>query len=156
MIFICTEVLQLFCFCFLFYCSMSRWFSWGMYFDKVKHCLDFTDRTCGWTLILTTIVEVTVRAVLATFFPLVWTVLIFSSLFISQRFSTQSLTFSGREHIYLRVGSSCSQMFFKIGVLENFAIFTGKRLCWSFFLIKLQAWNIAKFWGTAFFTEHLR
>ena len=101
MIFICTEVFQLFCFCFLFYCSMSRWFSWGMYFDKVKHCLDFTDRTCGWTLILTTVVEVIVRAVLATFFPLVWTVLIFSSLFISQRFSTQSLTFSGREQAYL-------------------------------------------------------
>ena len=29
--------------------------------------------------------------------------------------------------------SSCSQMFFKIGVLENSAIFTGKHLCWSFF-----------------------
>ena len=24
-----------------------------------------------------------------------------------------------------------SKMFFKIGVLENFAIFTGKQLCWS-------------------------
>ena len=35
--------------------------------------------------------------------------------------------------------NSRSQMFFEIGVSENFAIFTGKRLCWSFFLIKLQA-----------------
>ena len=25
-------------------------------------------------------------------------------------------------------------MFFKIGVLENFSIFTGKHLCWSLFL----------------------
>ena len=30
-------------------------------------------------------------------------------------------------------------MFFKIGVLKNFAMFTGKHLCWSLFLIKLQA-----------------
>ena len=29
-------------------------------------------------------------------------------------------------------------MFLKIGVLKNFAIFTGKHLCWSRFLIKLQ------------------
>ena len=29
----------------------------------------------------------------------------------------------------------------KIGVLKNFAIFTGKHLCWSLFLIKLQAFR---------------
>ena len=29
-------------------------------------------------------------------------------------------------------------MFFKIGVLKNFA---GKNLCWNFFLIKLQAFR---------------
>ena len=34
------------------------------------------------------------------------------------------------------------QMFFKIGVLKNFAILPGKHLCWSLFLIKLQAWVI--------------
>ena len=33
--------------------------------------------------------------------------------------------------------SSRLQMFFKIGVLKNFAIFTEKHLCWSLFLIKL-------------------
>ena len=34
---------------------------------------------------------------------------------------------------------SCrSQVFFKIGVLKNFASFTGKHLCWSLFLITLQ------------------
>ena len=32
-----------------------------------------------------------------------------------------------------------SQMFFKIGVLKNFANFTGKHLRWSIFLTKLQA-----------------
>ena len=34
--------------------------------------------------------------------------------------------------------SSCSQIFIKISVLKNFAIFTGKHLCWSLFLRKLQ------------------
>ena len=35
--------------------------------------------------------------------------------------------------------SSRSQMFFKIAVLNNFTHFTGKDLCWSLFLTKLQA-----------------
>ena len=33
---------------------------------------------------------------------------------------------------------SCVQMFYKIGVFENLAEFTGKRLCWSHSLTKLQ------------------
>ena len=60
--------------------------------------------------------------------------------------------------------SSCSQMFFKIGVLENSAIFTGKHLCWSFFfffkkkILQYRCFhvNIAKFLRTAFFIENLR
>ena len=52
-------------------------------------------------------------------------------------------------------------MFFKIGALKNFAVFTGKHLCWNLFLMKLQAFrcfpvNIAKFLTTAFFIDHLR
>ena len=39
---------------------------------------------------------------------------------------------------HLTYESSLSQMFFKIGVLKNFVNFTGKHLCWSLFLIKLQ------------------
>ena len=34
--------------------------------------------------------------------------------------------------------SSRSQKFFEIGVLKNFTIFTGKHLCWSLFLTKLE------------------
>ena len=34
--------------------------------------------------------------------------------------------------------SSRLQMIFKIDVLKDFAIFTGKHLCWSLFLIMLQ------------------
>ena len=34
--------------------------------------------------------------------------------------------------------SSRLQMFFKIAPLKDFAIFTGKHLCWSLFSIKLQ------------------
>ena len=33
----------------------------------------------------------------------------------------------------------CSHMFYKVVALESFAKFTGKHLCWSHFLIKLQA-----------------
>ena len=36
------------------------------------------------------------------------------------------------------------QMFFKIGILKNFAIFTVKYLCWSLFLIKLESWKRLK------------
>ena len=54
-----------------------------------------------------------------------------------------------------RSRSSRSQIYFKIGVLKNFAMFTGKRLCWSLFLIKIQAFrcfpvNIAKLLRAAF------
>ena len=34
-------------------------------------------------------------------------------------------------------------MFFKTGVLKNFAIFTVKQLSWSIFLIKSQAFRAA-------------
>ena len=39
--------------------------------------------------------------------------------------------------------SSHSPIFFKIGVLKNFANFTWKHLCWSLFSIKLPAWRPA-------------
>ena len=39
--------------------------------------------------------------------------------------------------------SSCSQIFIKISVLKNFAIFTGKHRCWSPFLRTLQVLNPA-------------
>ena len=38
--------------------------------------------------------------------------------------------------------AAVTQMFFKIGVFKNFAIFIGKYLCWSTFLIKLKAYNV--------------
>ena len=37
--------------------------------------------------------------------------------------------------------SNRSQMFFKTNVSKNFTNFTGKHLCWSFSLIKLQAFR---------------
>ena len=54
--------------------------------------------------------------------------------------------------LFETVRSSRSQMFFKIGVLKIFSIFTGKHLCWSLFLIKLQA---LRSYNTFFFIEHL-
>ena len=41
--------------------------------------------------------------------------------------------------------STRPQMFFKTGVLKNFANFTGKHLCWSLFLIKLQVFQVCSF-----------
>ena len=35
-------------------------------------------------------------------------------------------------------------MFFRLGALNKFAIFTGKHQYWSLFLIKLEAYNIIK------------
>ena len=63
-------------------------------------------------------------------------------------------------------------MFYKIGVLKNFAKFTGKHLCWSLFFNKFGSLrpatllekrrqhscfpvNFAKFLRTPFFIEHL-
>ena len=44
-----------------------------------------------------------------------------------------------RHEVGLRtLKSTRSQMFFRIGVLKNFAIFKGKQLSWSLFLIKLH------------------
>ena len=35
------------------------------------------------------------------------------------------------------------EVFFKKGVLKNFANLTEKHLCWSLFLIKMEAWGPA-------------
>ena len=67
----------------------------------------------------------------------------------------------------VRVGkhsNSRSQMFYKIDALKNLAIFTGKHLCWRFFLInfikkRLQhrcfPVNIAKCLSTTFYVEYI-
>ena len=57
-------------------------------------------------------------------------------------------------------------MYFRIGALKDFAMFTGKDLCWSLSLINIQAWRpvtllrrdsvkFAKL-RTTIFTEHIR
>ena len=46
-------------------------------------------------------------------------------------YETMTKTRTAKEGEILR--SSRSQMFFKIGALKNFAIFTGKHLCWVLF-----------------------
>ena len=54
--------------------------------------------------------------------------------------------------------TSCSQMFFKIGVLKNIVIFTGKHPCWSLCFNKVAGLlqhtyfpvNIGEFCGTSF------
>ena len=51
------------------------------------------------------------------------------------------IIFQDQKTLSLIFKSSRSQMIFKIGVLKHYAIFTRKYLCWSYFLIKLQAWR---------------
>ena len=48
--------------------------------------------------------------------------------------------------------SNLSEMFFEIGVLKHFAIFTGKQLCRD---SNTGSVNIANFLLTTFFAEHL-
>ena len=67
--------------------------------------------------------------------------------FFTNTFSSH-LTARQRQRVFLffpLLRSSRLQMFFKIGVLKNFAIFTGKRkhLCWSLFL-SLKPCNFIK------------
>ena len=45
------------------------------------------------------------------------------------------IIFHDQKALSLNFKSSRSQMFFKIDVLKNLAMFTGKHLCWSYFLI---------------------
>ena len=52
-------------------------------------------------------------------------------------FSFKVYLFSVKKYAEYKI--SRSQMIFKIGVLKNFAIFTGKRVCWSLCLGMLQA-----------------
>ena len=60
--------------------------------------------------------------------------------------------------------SSRWQMFIKISVLNNFAILTGKHMCWSLFFSGLKIcnflrtafWEQQKFLKTAFHIEHFR
>ena len=62
---------------------------------------------------------------------------------------TRELTLSAR--------SNCSQMFFKIRVLKNFAIFTGKHLCWSLFFQSIRpATSLKRDSNTGVFLCNLR
>ena len=49
--------------------------------------------------------------------------------------------FHDQKSLSLNFRSSRLQMFFKIDVLQNLAMFAGKHMCWSYFLIKLQGWR---------------
>ena len=48
------------------------------------------------------------------------------------------------------------QPFFEKGIHKNFAIFTGKHLCWNLFLIELQWIEILWKFKKGFFIEYLR
>ena len=78
------------------------------------------------------------------------------------------IIFHDQKSLSLNFKSSRSQMFFKIDVLKNLAMFTGKHLCQSYFLIQLQGWRTAivlqrdsntsafEIFKNTYFEEHLR
>ena len=57
--------------------------------------------------------------------------------------------FSKKSFFTIILRSSGMQVFFKTGVIRNFAIFTGKHSCCSLFLIKLQV-----LWSATLFQPH--
>ena len=59
-------------------------------------------------------------------------------MFLKNSQNSQETTCVGVSFL-IKFGSSRSQMFFKVGVLKNFAKYTRKYLNRSLFLIKLQA-----------------
>ena len=64
-------------------------------------------------------------------------VLIFASLKFKSRNTVKSTKSNLKEE---ELAAVVRRLFFKIGVIKNFANCTGKHLCWSLFLIKPQAW----------------
>ena len=58
--------------------------------------------------------------------------------------------------LFLILKSSNRRWSVKNGALKNFANFTGNHLCWSLFIIKLQAWGPATFFKREFDTSVLR
>ena len=82
------------------------------------------------------------------------------------------IIFYDQKVLSLNFKSSCLQMFFKIDILKNLEIFTGKQLCQSYFLIQLQVWRTAvvlkktpaqvlspeycKIFRNTYFEEHLQ
>ena len=60
-----------------------------------------------------------------------------------QKLTKNLIIFAGANRIFSlkKFRNSPSQMFHKLGVLKNFAEFSGKHLYWSHFLMHLQAWD---------------
>ena len=67
---------------------------------------------------------------------------------IKKRRRQKPMTLLINQVLFSFARGSSSQMFFKIGVFKNFANFTGKHLCWSLFLIKLESPRPAKWMGS--------
>ena len=69
------------------------------------------------------------------------------------------IIFHDQKTFSLKFKSSCSQMFSKIGVLKNFAIFTGKYLWWIYSKenqTQVFSCEYCKIFKNTYFEEHLR
>ena len=64
----------------------------------------------------------------------------------------KDFVFSLQAFAYL-LGSSCPEVFYKIGVPKNFVKFSGKNLCWSLFFKKVMGWMPATLLKRDFSTQ---
>ena len=78
----------------------------------------------------------------ASFFSSSWVLESFFFWFWENVFFTSYVACYVIYHV-VKHSNSSSQMFFEKGVLKYFAIYAGKQLCLSLFLIKLQEWRSA-------------
>ena len=69
------------------------------------------------------------------------TLIMFSSNF-HQIFLSSLVLFASND-VPLNIKKQLTEVFYKTAVHKNFAIFTGKNLCWSLFLLKLEAFRSA-------------
>ena len=124
---------------FINWCLLKWWkLSLHKKSDSFKFLTSFSlDIRAGSIKVQTNITVLLYSGVLTHSAPLVslythWKYRKFSFFYVSRGYRK-------RHEVGLRtLKSSRSQMFFRIGVLKNFAIFKGTQLSWSFFLIKLQ------------------
>ena len=106
-------------------------------FSKLASVLFF----CCHVVVFHKIVPITASSNSRTSLGLVGVVIVYSATFTFCLWS-DSRSFPRFWLLNGWLRSSRSQMFFKKGVLKNFANITEKHLCWSLFLIKLQSWDL--------------
>ena len=111
-----------------------------MHFAKLKRKLNRTARVIGvWSYYILLYVEHLNKLILIFDTSTVLILLIISVL---RLITIRSIQYTGEKTTFPI--NIFQKMFFKTGAIKNLANFTRKHLCWSLFLIKLQALEFSK------------